>query len=243
MSKLLEEADQYDQIHDLIFIIDGKSFPAHRFVCSAGNLESLKLELDSSETYKINMPSVHPEIFQQLLLYVYTGSCDLVVCQKCPSHLEEICRKMKHASSGGPGKTKDPVRMLQECAKKVGLKPLQKLLEDFYYHDGYIKCRSGKVHLPKRTIKFDRNSCPQLCDVVIKTKNEKELKAHKCILTARMEYFGNLFSLRWNEVLYVVIPQTNRSTFHFRRPQHIKYFFHTPTPLWNVCWSSCTQTS
>lgn len=194
MLKLLQEADEHDGIHDLVFKVDGKIFPVHRFVFSWCELELL----DSQNGSSIELSGIHPDIFYQLLLYVYTKSCDLIVNQKCPERLEEVCKMNKPDGKSGE-KIKDPVRLLQECAKKLGLRILQKFLENFYYNNGYIKSRNGKTYFPK-FIKFNRNSHSHLYDVAIKTKNGKELKAHKCILIARMEYFNNLFSQRWSEV-------------------------------------------
>lgn len=197
MFKLLQDADQFDEIHDVIFKVDDKVFPAHRFVFSACDMELLNNKIHSSGKMVIELPDIHPDIFYQFLLYVYTGSCDLIVSQKCPARLEEICKKPKNKNNTSCEKVKDPVRLLQECAKKMGFRTLQKLLEDYCYQNGYIKCRTDKYHLPI-IIKFNR--CSEQSDVLVKTKNGKELAAHKCVLVARMEYFNNLFSLRWSEV-------------------------------------------
>lgn len=193
----LMNSDEYDAIHDMAFKIGRKTFAVHRFIYFASNMESLDLKLDSSDKITVPLSGIHPEIFNQLLLYVYTGTCDLLVCQKCPTELEDLKIETNDASDSNK---KDPVRLLQDCAKQLGFRTLQKLLEDYYYHNGFIKSRSNKTFVPKM-VKFDRNSCSELHDVIIKTKNGKELKAHKCILVARSDYFNNLFSLRWTEVI------------------------------------------
>lgn len=189
MYKFLQNADEYDEIHDATFITDTKKFPVHRFICSAHSIEVF------SGAVTVDF---HPEIFSQLLLYVYTGTCSLLLCQKCPTELEDLKEKQTKSSNTKSGK-RDPVRLLQDCAKQMGVRTLQKILEDYHCHNGFIKCKNDKKYISSM-VKFDRNSCLELYDVIIKTKSAKELKAHKCILVARSEYFSNLFSLRWAEV-------------------------------------------
>lgn len=201
MFTFLQNSDEYDGTHDIAFKIGYKIFPAHRFICSACKMESLDLHIDSFDKVTIELCDIHPEIFNQLLLFIYTGICDLLVCQKCPENLENlkvITKSPSDKNKSSFNKNKDPVRLLQECAKQLGFRTLQKLLEDYYCNSGFIKCRSEKKYVPKM-LKFDRQSHANLCDVIIKTKNDNELRAHKCILIARSEYFNNLFSLRWAE--------------------------------------------
>lgn len=204
MYRLLQEADECDHVHDVIFKVGKKVFPAHRFVLSRCSRESLDFEKELIQKAIIELPDIHPEIFQQFLLYNYTGTCDLLMCQKCPVELEKLFKNIENSSTEeknrktNSGKTKDPVRMLQECAKRLGFQSLQKRLEDFYYHNGYIKCRSEKRRYSEM-LKFDKTLMPEFCDVIVKVRNKKELSAHKCILVARTEYFNNLFSMRWTE--------------------------------------------
>jgi hypothetical protein len=39
-----------------------------------------------------------------------------------------------------------------------------------------------------------------LYDVRIRSEDGKELRAHKCVLVARLDYFHNMLSGRWVEV-------------------------------------------
>lgn len=55
----------------------------------------------------------------------------------------------------------------------------------------------------KVPVKFDRHAFPELYDVTIQCVNNVELKAHKCILFARMEYFRMMFSNRWSDTKIV----------------------------------------
>lgn len=48
--------------------------------------------------------------------------------------------------------------------------------------------------------RLNRHAFPELYDVTIKCANNMEIKAHKCVLVARLEYFSLMFSHSWAEV-------------------------------------------
>ncbi|KAJ7388445.1 hypothetical protein OS493_037607, partial [Desmophyllum pertusum] len=50
-----------------------------------------------------------------------------------------------------------------------------------------------------KSVKFSRLNCPELYDVVIVSKEGTELKCHKCILVARLEYFHSMLASGWLE--------------------------------------------
>lgn len=235
LEKLLLEADELDQVHNIVFKVKHRFFAAHRYLIALGSDKFL--DIARSKEAVIELYDVQPEIFYQLLLYVYTRNCDLINCGKCPAELAELSENGVKVNEGkkiadtlleehntrhkneanSRGKAKDPVRMLQECAKKYGVVSLQKLLDDYYYIDGCVKCKAERHNRPK-IIKFDRMCYPEFYDVKIKTKNGKEITAHKCVLVARLEYFSNLFSVRWAEVSFIVycsVQSTSAQWKHF----------------------------
>lgn len=61
-------------------------------------------------------------------------------------------------------------------------------------NDPYFSFRN----LPK--FQLDRNSYPELHDVTIKCANDWEVKAHKCVLVSRLQYFNVMFNSSWIEV-------------------------------------------
>lgn len=132
--------------------------------------------------------------------------------------LKEDKQKKKNGNSKC---MKDPVRKLGEIAKKYGVYRLVERLKHFYVKTGLIENKKirdsdedsdseSDSFKDNRTEKSDavnsvhfeykHDSFKYLYDVNIKTIDNKIVKAHKCILAARLEYFNNLFSLRWNEV-------------------------------------------
>lgn len=194
--KFLQEADELDQITDIIYKVKHKFFAAHRYIIAFHSDKlSNRILPEGDNIMEIN--DVEPEIFEQLLFFIYTGDCDLLKPGKVTKTLERFLKNepLKKEQT----KAKDPVRMLQDIAKRYGVTVLHKLLENFSFHGDIIKRKNDKPLL-RQVPKFDRNSYQEYYDVRIKTKNGKELMAHKCVLVARMEYFGNLFSVRWAQV-------------------------------------------
>lgn len=58
-------------------------------------------------------------------------------------------------------------------------------------------------------MKLNRLSYPKLYDVTIKCADNKEIKAHRCVLSNRLEYFNLMFNSGWSESTKDVIPLTN----------------------------------
>lgn len=216
-------------------------FPAHRYI--VGQKSSFLASLFDSKETPIQLVDVDPLIFQQILIYIYTGSCDLLNIGQCSEPLKKLAKPVKeeerqkitnhmivdenmsafeYYSKNIKNETKkksspcDPVRLLQETAKKFGLKNLCKKLENLVYNEGYIQKKAGRSDSCIEKLCFERNF-KNISEVVIKCKDGKELSAEKCILTARLDYFNNMFALRWNQVglliiLYVTQNRANNLT-------------------------------
>lgn len=230
MLTLLNESSEMDAIHDVIFKVSGHIFPVHRYIIALKSqaLDSL-IESSAPET-TIELTNIHPVIFKQILRYIYTGTCDILSPGQCPREIQNICdttekkqksngyseefivaddnltayefynkKQPKSKSKNKETDVRDPVRLLQESAKRFGIKTLHKKLDNYTYMNGCIQVKTKKKDAPE-VIKFDRSVLKNLQDVVIKSKSGAEISAHKCILAARLEYFNNLFAVRWNEV-------------------------------------------
>ncbi|KAJ8976544.1 hypothetical protein NQ317_017952 [Molorchus minor] len=219
---LLEEAHESDDIHDILFKVDNKYFPAHSYiVCTKSpGLEKL---VDNSNKGVVVLNDVHPDIFEQLLLFIYTGVCDLTTCGEekkdslkdleIPSDMSayEYYHKVKKSREKEEKKQvlKNPVRMLHELAKRFECSDLQKLLGNLDMHTGVIRMKNvNDIKNISKPFVFDRLLFPKLYDVTVRCRDDKELKAHKCILAARLEYFNNMFSMRWGgaETSEVTVP-------------------------------------
>lgn len=95
--------------------------------------------------------------------------------------------------------TNNPVRLVQEAAKKFGLSLLSSELEKIRYEDGCILMKQGcrPTQLPAPTLK--RGDLHNLHNVTIRSEDGKQLTAHMCVLIARLEYFHSMLSGRWIE--------------------------------------------
>ncbi|XP_029799498.1 inhibitor of Bruton tyrosine kinase isoform X5 [Suricata suricatta] len=223
--KLLRETDETDNIHDVTFQVGNRIFPAHKYILAVHSDFFQKLflsdgtTLDFADVYRKDEDSagchlfvvekVHPDLFEYLLQYIYTDTCDLLIHGFTPrinlnkkpeghqgplnSHSHkmnclddnqksafEVYRsnqahtvnekqksKPKSSNKGKSIGEDDPVRMLQNVARKFGFSNL--------------------------------SSSSFLCDVTMKSVDGKEFPCHKCVLCARLEYFHSMLSSSWIE--------------------------------------------
>lgn len=69
-----------------IFQVGLKQYPAHIFIIASSSDYLYKLYQDSSKnTHKptIVLENVHPEVFERILRYMYTGTCDVAELGPC----------------------------------------------------------------------------------------------------------------------------------------------------------------
>ncbi|XP_045429285.1 inhibitor of Bruton tyrosine kinase isoform X5 [Pipistrellus kuhlii] len=225
LGKLLREADEMDSIHDVTFQVGNRIFPAHKYILALRSDFFQKLflsdgtSLDFTDVYRKDEDSVgcplfvvekvHPDLFEYLLQFIYTDTCDFlthgfkprIILNKKPeeyqgtlnphlnkmnshedskkSAFEVYKSNQAHTISEKPrSKLKsskkvksigedDPVKMLQNVAKKFGFSNL---------------CSSSFVY-----------------DVTMKSVDGKEFPCHKCVLCARLDYFHSMLSSSWIE--------------------------------------------
>ncbi|XP_025096853.1 inhibitor of Bruton tyrosine kinase-like isoform X2 [Pomacea canaliculata] len=91
----------------------------------------------------------------------------------------------------------DPVKILQEAARKLGVKGLSKRLEGVSCVNNVIQSTGKKIAAPR--LKFDRTKIPELYDVCIRAEDGTTVQCHKCILAARLEYFHSMLGSGWIE--------------------------------------------
>ncbi|KAF6114175.1 inhibitor of Bruton tyrosine kinase [Phyllostomus discolor] len=92
--KLLKETDEMDSIHDVTFQVDNRIFPAHKYILALRSDFFQKLflsdgtSLDFTGVYRkeedaVGCPlfvveKVHPDLFEYLLQFIYTDTCDFL---------------------------------------------------------------------------------------------------------------------------------------------------------------------
>ncbi|XP_025717572.1 inhibitor of Bruton tyrosine kinase isoform X3 [Callorhinus ursinus] len=252
--KLLRETDETDNIHDVTFQVGNRIFPAHKYILAVHSDFFQKLflsdgtSLDFTDVYQKDEDSagchlfvvekVHPDLFEYLLQFIYTDTCDFLIHGFTPrinlnkkpeeyqgsmnSHSNKMnCHEDNQKSafefyrsnqaqtvnekqkskpkSSNKGKNigeDDPVRMLQNVAKKFGFSNLSSRLDGVKFENGKINVIEKK---PGIKSKLNQKKCSFLCDVTMKSVDGKEFPCHKCVLCARLEYFHSMLSSSWIE--------------------------------------------
>ncbi|XP_019298270.2 inhibitor of Bruton tyrosine kinase isoform X3 [Panthera pardus] len=252
--KLLRETDETDNIHDVTFQVGNRIFPAHKYILAVHSDFFQKLflsdgtTLDFADVYRKDEDSagchlfviekVHPDLFEYLLQFIYTDTCDFLLHGFTPrinlnkkpeeyqgalnshsnkmnchednqksafevyrsnqAHIVSEKQKSKPKSSN-KGKSigeDDPVRMLQNVAKKFGFSNLSSRLDGVRFENGKINVIEKKTG---NKSKLNQKKCSFLCDVTMKSVDGKEFPCHKCVLCARLEYFHSMLSSSWIE--------------------------------------------
>ncbi|KAM4865640.1 inhibitor of Bruton tyrosine kinase isoform 1-T2 [Thomomys bottae] len=252
--KLLRDTDEMDNIHDVTFQVGNRIFPAHKYILAMRSDFFQKLFLsdsttsestdiyrkdeDSSGCHLFVVDKVHPDLFECLLQFIYTDTCDflthgfkprLLLSKKSEEYQdspntdmnkiscyeddnqksayavyksnqahtisERQKSKLKSSKKGKSGED-DPVRMLQNVAKKFGLSNLSSRLDGVRFENEKINVIAKKT---SNKLKLNQKKCSFLCDVTMKSVDGKEFPCHKCVLCARLEYFHSMLSSSWIE--------------------------------------------
>ncbi|XP_060805513.1 inhibitor of Bruton tyrosine kinase [Amyelois transitella] len=88
MESLMETASNDDLLHDVVFKVGTRLFPAHIYIIASHSEHLYKLYQDSTTNKEDNKPlivlaNVLPEVFERILRYMYTGTCDVAELGPC----------------------------------------------------------------------------------------------------------------------------------------------------------------
>ncbi|KAH9507256.1 hypothetical protein Btru_056735 [Bulinus truncatus] len=141
------------------------------------------------------------EVLKDISYDVTKGLSAFQVQQRLSS---KVTTEKEHLNKLTQNDTKDscqssqnPVKLLQEAARRFGVKGLSKRLET-------VKCSSDVIisqgkNMVKPKVRFDRSKLPELYDVNISSQDGEQIQCHKCVLVARLEYFYSMLSTGWVE--------------------------------------------
>jgi len=250
MKTLLQDVNEFDELHDVICVVGSQKFAAHSFVLASGS-ETFSKQLRFAELANpiiIEIDDIHPDIFKQVLQFLYYKTCDLFNEGACPigpikivdkpGEVQEILkvngnpkevsafsvysenknRKKKNSKNKSgkeptkKSKTSNPLLLLQEAAKSLGIFGITKVMECFRFEEENIVKKSNPTR-PK--LDFCSKNFEEFQDVTISCEEEKEIYAHKCILTSRSEYFFSMFNSGWTEscsILSLPLPASTVQT-------------------------------
>ncbi|CAH1408250.1 unnamed protein product [Nezara viridula] len=180
--QLLEEASEEDTLHDIIFKVQNTLFPAHKYIIACAKSTLLNSPVDNGY---IIIDGVSPVIFKEIMTFLYTGHSDLL-------KIGPVSLKFSNLPN-------DPLKLLLDASNKFKLTSLYKKVPQFKYEDGCISLKKLSEMPTFSPPKFNRESHPELYDVQLKSDDDKLIKAHKCILAARLEYFHHMLLGGWSE--------------------------------------------
>ncbi|XP_042889626.1 inhibitor of Bruton tyrosine kinase-like isoform X2 [Penaeus japonicus] len=253
---LLIDVNEMDNIHDVIIVCGQKRFCAHSYILAChsqyfrecllnnvpgSNKEYLNVYRNSSgeeEKKFLIIPDVDPDVFREILTFMYTGTCQLLTepeqfisahaknmhdsCRItagktfCPIPGEEKIQskywnKNKRRKGRKESETKaykestiiDLRQMALSIARKYEIKALEQEINNMSDHCGIFEeddmNNSRNTTVQDVKIKYSRKTNQELWDVTISSKTGDNLGAHKCVLSARSEYFNCMFGASWIE--------------------------------------------
>lgn len=190
LKKCLQISTIDDGLTDFIFELKNGSYPAHKYILS-NRCFNFNKKISKSNESVLKVPEVDCCVFQQFLLFVYTGHCDFLH----PKYLEDSCLENGEGLKADTGNETKPkqnagnsIQTLRHLAKDFGCTSLLDVLNG-------RRCYKNR----EEQFMFDRMLFQNFYDITL-TCSDGEIKAHRCILSARMEYFENMLSNRWSGV-------------------------------------------
>uniref|UniRef100_A0A2M4AFK3 BTB domain-containing protein n=2 Tax=Anopheles triannulatus TaxID=58253 RepID=A0A2M4AFK3_9DIPT len=184
---LLADASEEDAVHDVVFYVEGQSFAAHRFILyhrSEFLRRLLKAKPEQKEFHlkECGLDGLTCGAFKLALRYLYTNQLVARV---------DVVRLLKKP---GDKQQPDPAEIIELCGK------LKAIFDRM--HLGPL-ARSVKTLVTEPPIepfpKLRHDSYPELYDLTIQLQGGETLRAHKCVLVARLEYFAMMFAHSWGE--------------------------------------------
>ena len=122
--------------------------------------------------------------------------------KKRQTQLEQKLKEREKQRSKEEENAANPLILLNDLAKQLGMYGLCKQLCNFkFLGDSIVDTRPQYWRKNNSAVKnsFTRINSPELHDVVIVSEDDIEFSAHRCILSARLEYFNSMFNLGWIE--------------------------------------------
>lgn len=191
MLQLLESVDSTDAVHDVTVKVKGNFYPLHRYILMSRSEYFQKLENELEAGAVINIDNVAPKAFEEVLCFMYSDSCTILESGDGP-FIVTLSNKYSSHNRVTPGFVKE----VQDACKKLGVTSLLGCLSKVTFKKNDVSLAPVPV-LPK--FRFFRNKFQSLCDVTLVSSDNVQFPCHRCILTARLEYFNSMLSLGWVE--------------------------------------------
>lgn len=167
------------------FQVQNERFPAHKYiVCSrAKGLRDIILKSQDERHIRLEYKYLTAGLFNLIMKYIYNDyTCSVADIEKVESSFDPRS-----------GLTNlDVCSRIRQLMGLLGVSPMFDRLPP-----------GDKVkHAPMR---FDRLEYPDLHDITIQCADDKLIRAHRCILSARLEYFNMMLNNDWTESTQSII--------------------------------------
>ncbi|XP_055309724.1 inhibitor of Bruton tyrosine kinase [Sitodiplosis mosellana] len=203
---LLNETNEFDLLHDIVFHVEDEIFPAHKYIVysRAEGLRDIIRKYKDKHIY-LNYEGLTSKMFELIMKYIYENYT------LTTQDMEDVEASFDPYS----GLTNlDIYTLFREYLGKFGVsKSFDRLM--------------APSSIKETPFKLNRLSYPELYDITIKCANNREIKAHRCVLSTRLEYFNLMFNSSWSESTKDVIHLTTVA--HEYMEPIINFLYHNDT--------------
>uniref|UniRef100_A0A182Y6E7 BTB domain-containing protein n=1 Tax=Anopheles stephensi TaxID=30069 RepID=A0A182Y6E7_ANOST len=190
---LLADANEMDGVHDVVLYVEDEPFASHRFILyhRSDALRKLLQQFPAQREIVLKehgLGGITLRAFRLIMRYLYTNQ---LIAR---ADVERLLRKPGAGENGDSSTTVDAAELNAMC---------QKLRQQFDKLRLTVLSQSVKslqVDPPIEPFpKLRHDSYPELYDITIELQDDKKMRAHKCVLVARLDYFNMMFAHCWTE--------------------------------------------
>lgn len=162
--------------------MEDDTFPAHKFIIFS-RAEGLRdiVKKSTDKHIHLNYEGLTSKMFELILKYIYENHALTL------RDIEDVEASFDPFSGLS---NLEIYTLFREYMGKFGVAKF------------FDRLMRGSPFTPKDrepSMRFNRLSYPELYDVTIKCADQMEIKAHRCVLSTRLEYFNMMFNSSWSE--------------------------------------------
>ncbi|XP_050078956.1 inhibitor of Bruton tyrosine kinase [Anopheles maculipalpis] len=187
---LLADANEMDGVHDVVLYVEDEPIASHRFILyhRSEALRKLLQQFPGQKEFVLKehgLGGITLQAFRLIMRYLYTNQ---LIAR---ADVERLLRKL---GSGEIGSNADDAELNAMCQK---LKQQFDKLRLPVLSQSVKKLQNEPPIEPFPMLRHD--SYPELYDITLELQDDKKMRAHKCVLVARLDYFNMMFAHCWTE--------------------------------------------